>query len=70
MVNVKKLRGKMVELDINVDRLATEIEVNTATLYRKIDSGNFTVKEAQRIADVLGLNKDELNAIFFSEEVA
>lgn len=70
MVNINKLRGKMVENGIKVSELATVLNMNTATLYRKLESGNFTVKEAQDIAKTLKLNIDDVNNIFFAETVA
>lgn len=70
MVNINKLRGKMVENGIKVSELAAVLNMNTATLYRKLESGNFTVKEAQDIAKTLKLNIDDVNNIFFAETVA
>ncbi len=70
MVNIKKLRGKMVEADFTVEKLAEVIGINRATLYRKLETGNFTIKEANIIAAALHLTNEELNAIFFAEVVA
>ena len=70
MVNIRKLRGKMVEEDFSVEKLAETIGINRATLYRKLETGNFSIKEANAIAIALNLTNDELNAIFFAEVVA
>lgn len=67
MVNVKKLRGKMVETGFSVESLAEVIGINRATLYRKLETGNFSIKEANIIATALHLTNEELNAIFFSQ---
>lgn len=72
MVNVNKLKGKMVENGLNVSELAALIGIDKATFYRKLnaDGENFTIKEADLIADKLSLDRDEVNAIFFSQFVA
>lgn len=72
MVNVDKLRGRMVEYKINADKMSELIGVNRATFYRKLeDNGEaFTIREVNIIAKALNLNLTELNAIFFNQEVA
>ena len=57
MVNVSKLKGKIVE--------------QNTTFYRKMkQNGNFSIKEVNLIVSALNLSKDEAMAIFFSEIVA
>ncbi len=72
MVNVDKLRGRMVEYKINADKMAKIIGVNRATFYRKLENAGeaFTVREVNVIAKALNLDFNELNAIFFSEIIA
>ena len=72
MVNVDKLRGRMVEYKINADKMATLIGVNRATFYRKLENAGeaFTIREVNIIAKTLNLDLNELNTIFFSPEVA
>lgn len=72
MVNVNKLKGKIVEKGLSVSELATLIGVDKTTFYRKLNSDgkNFTIKEVDLIAEKLTLNKDDVNAIFFSQFVA
>lgn len=72
MVNVKKLRGKMVEHGISVEELASIMNIDRATLYRRLekDGESFTIKEADSIAKALNLSADEANSIFFSQFVA
>ncbi|MCC8163490.1 MAG: helix-turn-helix domain-containing protein [Lachnospiraceae bacterium] len=72
MVNVKRLKGKIVECGLSVEKVADIVGVDKATLYRKMGAGGetFTIKEANSIAKALGLSSDELNAIFFDHEVA
>ena len=72
MVNINKLKGKIIEKGLNVSELAMLIGINKATLYRKLNSKGaaITIKDVDRIADVLELNSDEVNSIFFSQNVS
>ena len=71
MVNILKLKGKIVEKGFNVERLAKSTEVSKHVLYQRLKkSEDFTVKEVVAIANVLDLNSEELNDIFFSNIIA
>ena len=72
MVNVNKLRGRMVEYKVNADKMASLLCINRATFYRKMENAGeaFTVREVGIIAETLELNLTELNAIFFDPSVA
>nr|DAK31915.1 MAG TPA: Cro/C1-type HTH DNA-binding domain protein [Caudoviricetes sp.] len=72
MVDVNKLRGRMVEHKINADKMAELIGVNRSTFYRKLENNGeaFTIREVNIIAKVLKLDLTELNAIFFNTKVA
>lgn len=72
MVNVNKLKGKIVERGMNVSELSSKIGIDRTTLYRKINSDgrNFTIEEADLISKELNLSCEEVNAIFFSQFVA
>ena len=66
MVNVNKLRGKIVECGMNVGTLAKKTGMSKETLYRRISKGgiDFTINEADRIAKALSLTETEFNEIF------
>lgn len=65
-MKILKLRGKMVEKGMNVGSLASAMNIDRATLYRKLnDSEKFTVGEVAKINDVLELTKEEAYDIFF-----
>lgn len=68
VVNVNKLRGKIVEKGFSVEKLAKATELDTSTLYRRLKGGGltFTISEAEKIATVLELSAVELNEIFFA----
>lgn len=72
MVNVNKLRGKIVENAVNVEYIAKVIGIDRSTMYRKINSNgeNITIKEAAIMAKELKLTRDEINDIFFADLVA
>lgn len=72
MVNINKLKGRIVEQGFSVASLARLVAIDRATFYRKM-AGNgetFTIREVAKIAKALNLTKDELNAIFFGSVVA
>ncbi|HCX62541.1 MAG TPA: phage repressor protein [Clostridiales bacterium] len=72
MVNINKLKGKIVENDLSIEKLADLIGIDRSTLYRKIGNNgdSITIKEANLIAKELNLNPKEANDIFFSQYVA
>ena len=71
MVNVSKLKGKIVERDITQEELAKNIGITKSTFYRKMkQNGNFSIKEVNLIVSSLNLTKDEASNIFFAETVA
>ena len=64
-VDVAKLRGKIVEKGFTVETLATAIGIDRSTLYRKLDAiEKFTIGEARKIKEVLGLTNAEATQIF------
>lgn len=72
MVNVNKLKAKMVELGTNVDELSEKIGMDRATFYRRLSANGqtFLIKEADAISKELGMTREEVNEIFFSQFVA
>lgn len=72
MVNINKLRGKMVECGMNMEQMAEVIGVDKSTMYRKMNKNgnNISIKEASLMAQTLGLSYSEVNDIFFNLEIA
>lgn len=72
LVNVNKLKGKIVERGLNVEKLADIIGLNRSTVYRKLNENGetFTVGEANLICKVLELSSAEATEIFFGQQVA
>ena len=71
-MNVNKLKGKIVENEMNITTLAKRMGVDRATLYRKInrDGETFTIKEVNLIVEILNLTTEEAMEIFFKDFVA
>lgn len=69
VVNVDRLRGKMVEYGINSDALADKLGIDRTTFYRKMKSGGskFTVGEVHRMVECIPLSKEEAVDIFFTQ---
>ena len=72
MINIPKLRGKIVESEMSISDLAEKIGISKSTLYQKINNNcvSFTIDEVVTISKILNLSKDEFNNIFFADFVA
>lgn len=72
MVNINKLRGRMVEQKVNADKMSDLLGINRSTFYRKLENNGdlFTIKEVQIMSKALKLNLDDVNDIFFADKVA
>lgn len=72
MVNINKLRGKIIENGLSVKDLADKLEMDRSTLYRKMNSegDTMTISDAERISKILNLSLEEVNSIFFRDFVA
>lgn len=72
LVDVNKLRGKIVERGYSISSLSKEIGLEKTTFYRRLsDSGcSFTIGEIDRIAECLHLSEAEAVSIFFNSDVS
>ena len=69
VINIKLLKGKMVEEGYTQRKLATAIGVSPQTLSRKFQGRRqFTIGEALAICDILRLNQDQRMAIFLTSK--
>lgn len=71
MVNVNKLKAKIVERNMSIEEFANKIKKNKATVYRKINGNgdNFTIKEVDSMIKALEISfPDEITSIFFYRE--
>ena len=66
-MNMHKLRAKIIEQEMNVEKLAKIIGVSPTTLYRKLRAPlKMTIGDAIKIKDVLGLTDEEALDIFLA----
>jgi predicted transcriptional regulator len=72
MININKLKGKIVEKGLSMDKFAIALAIDYSTLYRKLKTNGdtFSVSEVNKIVDALELTADEAMDIFFSHWVA
>lgn len=67
MVNLNRLRGRIVEKGVTNEMVAAAAGIDLSTFYRKMNSNGekFTIKEANAIVAFLDLSAEEATAIFF-----
>lgn len=72
MVDVLKLKAKVLEKGYTIASLADEMKIDRTTLYRRIaDEGkSFTIGELDKIVTILSLTEEEVKCIFFVSKVA
>lgn len=72
MVNILKLKGKIVEAGLNISILSKELNIDRSTFYRKLseDGTVFTIKEVNIMIDKLNLSFEDVKSIFFNQLVA
>lgn len=70
MLDVQKLKGKMVEKGRSVESISAEMGINPATFYRKLKNNSFEINEASKLVELLSLTNEEAIAIFFASNVA
>lgn len=68
MVNINKLKGKIVENELTIGELAEKMGINRSTLYRKINSngGTLTIRDANLLCSELHLTANEATEIFLA----
>ena len=73
MIRTNEIKAQMKRVGLTQKTLAHNMGMNPATLNRKINNSNgegITVSEANKIANVLQLPKEDLVKIFFADELA
>lgn len=66
-MNIFKLKGKITEKGMNVEKLAEAIGIDRSGLYRRLNNfEKFTIGEVKHIKEVLELTNEEATEIFFS----
>lgn len=71
MVNVNKLKAKIVEKGMNIDELAKFSGLSKAKIYRRFKHPTeITVAEVDKMSDVLDIDEEEARSIFFARSVS
>lgn len=72
MVDVLRLKAKVLEKGFTIASLADAMQIDRTTLYRRIaDEGkSFTIGELDKIVTTLSLTEEEVKCIFFVSKVA
>lgn len=72
MVNTAKLRGKIVENGLTLEKVARAINLDKSTISRKMNKNgdDFTIKQADDLVKLLHLTAEEATSIFFNQFVA
>ncbi len=65
----RKLKAQCIEKDISFEELSSLLGISISTFYRKLSNETFTVKEMRIIANHLNWNSDDLDYVFFTNEV-
>ena len=71
MINVNKIKARMVELGYTQEKLAIEMGVDTSTINRKInysDGSKLTVLEAYKLTEILSIENP--TDYFFANKLA
>lgn len=68
-VDVKKLKGKIVEQGMTQEKVASMVSMDRSTFSRKMKSEalEFSVGEMHRIAEILCMSREEASQIFLAE---
>lgn len=66
-MNVNKLKAKIVERELNIEKLAALIGVDRSSLYRKLNNAEkITIGEANKMKTALEISNAEAVDIFFA----
>ena len=61
------IKSQMVKNKINAESMSNELGINMTTFYRKLNGeSEFNRQEMGIIRNVLSLNKDDMDSIFFA----
>lgn len=70
MTNSAKLKGKMVESNLNQTWIAEQLGMTLATFNYKVNNKTeFKASEIKKLSEILHLTYDEVNTIFFADKV-
>ena len=65
MLDVNKLKGKIIEKGMTVAKVANALNIDPSTFYRKMKKNSFEICEVDILVNELSLSRDDANDIFF-----
>lgn len=69
MVNVNKLKGVIVEKGLTQSKMAKKMGISDRTFYNKMRRKVFNSDEIVEMASILSIDKKDVIAIFFDQNV-
>lgn len=66
MVNLNKLKGLLKENGYTYDKLADAMNITKRTIATRMTDGKFSVPQASKLIEILHLDKETANSIFFN----
>ena len=72
MVDILKLKAKLVERDITQQELSIKMGINPSTLNKKLNDADgifLSIKEVTNICNILNIESQEILTIFFKTQL-
>ncbi|WP_303823180.1 helix-turn-helix transcriptional regulator [Ruminococcus flavefaciens] len=67
-MNQTEFKVAQIRANITKEEIAKRLNINIATLYRKFNGeSDFTLSELKALKEILGLSKEDVDRIFFSD---
>ncbi len=71
IVNPIEFKVAQIRAGVSKEDIASALNINITTVYRKINGeSDFTLSELRKLKEMLRLTKEDVDRIFFSEELA
>ena len=68
MVNTRKIKGRLAELDLTQKDIAEALGIQTPTVSQKINNIRpITLDEAEKLCKILGIEPNEFGTYFFAQ---
>lgn len=66
----RKLKAQCIEREVTIEELSQVLGMSTSTFYRRLSNDTFTVKEIRKMAKYLNWTNDNIEYVFFTNEIA
>lgn len=69
-MNPTEFQIAQIRAGVTKEEIAKSLDINISTVYRKINGeSDFTLSELRVLKKIFGLSKDDVDRIFFSDEL-